>query len=240
MMLRIRVQEFPSGMKEGNVNPVRRTLGLMLLGSSVLLQASNLGRTQDGQWKNLMQANRAWSYAFATHESRCAQGKIAAVTNQTVTLKRPDGTTVSIARQDLLRFGTLEIGSIGTIYSGRSSWLDVKDLPHNSTGGAVMQVVTHDGTRHDGELQDVQDTSLTLLGAGHSDQLTKSDISQIYRFRYKPLSKSAQYANNELFVFKIFDPELWPYFFNVGRVSVLLYDSRVTEDDSPIQCKQDL
>jgi hypothetical protein len=30
------------------------------------------------------------------------------------------------------------------------------------------------------------------------------------------------------------------YFFNVGRVSVLLYDSRMTEDDSTVLGKQEL
>ena len=221
------------------MNSVRSAVAIMLFSSSVLFPAKDLERVQDDQWKNLMKADRGQRYAFVTRELRCAQGTIAAVTKQTVTLKRPDGTTVSIARQDLLRFGDQEIGSIGTFYSGRSSWLDVKDLPHNSKRGEEMQVVMLDGKKHHGELLDVQDTSLTLLNAHRSVQFAKIDISQIYRFKYKPMSKSAEYANNELFVFKIFDPELWLYYFK-GRVSVLLYDSRMKEDNSAIQCKQDL
>jgi hypothetical protein len=220
------------------VNPMRSALATMLFGSSVLFPADDLGRVQDNQWKNLMKADRGRSYAFVTHELRCAEGTIVAVTKQTVTLKRLDGTSVSIARQDLLRFGDQKIGPIGTIYSSRSSWLDVNELPHNSKGGEEIQVVMFDGKKHHGELADVQDNSLTLLHAGHSVQFAKIDISQISRIKFKPMSKNAEYANNELFVFKIFDPELWLYYFN-GRVSVLLNDSRMKEDDSAISCKQD-
>jgi hypothetical protein len=223
------------------VNPVRNALSivlLMLFSSSALFP--NLRQVEDDQWKNLMQANRGRSYAFVTDELDCADGRIAAVTKQTVTLKRSNGTTVSIETQHLLRFGDEGIRSIGIIYSGRSSWFDVKDLPHNSKGGAELQVVMLDGTKHHGQLLDVQDTTMTLLDADHRIQFAKIDISQIYRFRFKTLSSRAQYAYDELFVFKIFDPELWPYFLNKGRVSVLLYDSRMKEDDSAIQCKQEL
>ncbi len=103
-----------------------------------------------------------------------------------------------------------------------------------------MQILMQDRTTHQGQLLDVQDTSATLLNAHRSIQIAKIDISQIYRFRFKTLSSRAQYDYDELFVFKIFDPELWPYFFNKGRVPVLLYDARMKEDDTSMQCKQKL
>lgn len=218
----------------------------MLISGTALFPANAPQQIHDDQWQNVMQANRHRNYGFVTDELHCADGRIIAATKQAVTLKRPDGTDVSIARQDLLRFGEeTSFGeqmtwSAGIIYSGRSSWFDVKHLPHNSKGGAEMQILMQDRTTHQGQLLDVQDTSATLLNAHRSIQIAKIDISQIYRFRFKTLSSRAQYDYDELFVFKIFDPELWPYFFNKGRVPVLLYDARMKEDDTSMQCKQKL
>jgi hypothetical protein len=209
--------------------------------SFALFSTSGDHQTRDNQWKNLLQANHGRTYTFVTRELRCADGRITAATDQRVSLKRSQGGTVSIARRDLLRFASQRTtNSAGVFYSGRSSWLDVKDLPRSSRGGVELQVVLLDGTERHGNFVDLQDTTITLRDAGRNFQLAKSDIAQVYRVADKILSERAEYAYEELFVFKIFDPELWPYFFDKGRFSVRLYDSQMKEDSSVFECKQEL
>ena len=66
-------------------------------------------------------------------------------------------------------------------------------------------------------------------------EVTKGDVSQVYYIREAPLSAGAEYAAQEM-VF--FDPELWPYMLHIPpRIPVLLYDSSLPEDDTPVECK---
>lgn len=222
------------------MNAARGAVAAILFGSFLLCPARDPGHVQDDQWKNLMHADRRPTYTVVTRQLGCTVGKIDAVTRQTVTLKRPDGTTESIAKQDVLRSTDQEIASLGIVYSGRSSWLDVKNCCPNPKrySGVYLRLVMLDGKKHEGELVGVQDTNLTLRDGRQTNQFAKLDISRVYLVRYKRMSKSAEAAFTELFVFKVLDPQLWPYFLRIGTAYVLLYDSRMPDDDSEIDCKQ--
>ena len=96
-----------------------------------------------------------------------------------------------------------------------------------------FRVVTRDGKQHEGTAR-VDDSGITLDVKGKSQTIRKEDVVRIYYVRLKPRSDGARYSDEERFPL---DPELWPYYLNLGvRMRVLLYDSAAPQDDAPIHC----
>lgn len=222
---------------------MRKTLGVILLGTCLTLPSNVLGQARpDEQWENLKQITRRRMYTYVDRSLHCGRAKIEQVTEQAVTLKHPDNTKISIERQDLLRLGEWALSPAGIVYSGRSSWSDVKNQRHSAKDShkrARMRVVTLDGKSHEGQLIEVDDTHLALLDGDHRRQLTKSDISKVYCLKSKPYSERAEYIVEELPVLWLFDPEVLVHELTFSRIPVLLYDSSAQQDDSAIACARD-
>jgi hypothetical protein len=120
------------------------------------------------------------------------------------------------------------------VYSGRSSWSDVAAIPPNAR--SYLRVIRKDGSQHEGAAAQVGDSEITLDKKGKPEKIQKGDVARVYFVRLKPLSDSARYSDEEHFPL---NPELWPYYWNVGvHMPVLLYDSSAPEDNSKIVCSE--
>lgn len=225
------------------VNPVRNSLGVILLAACVALPSHVHSQSKkDDQWENLKQITRHRTYLYIDRGLHCGSAKIDQVTEQAVTLKRSNNTKITIDRQDLLRLGEWGLSAVGIIYSGRSSWSDVRNQRHSSKDpqkSARMRVVTLHGKSHEGQLIEVDNTHLALLDADNRIQLAKSDISKVYYLRIKPYSDRAEYVAEEAPLIWALDPEVLWYALDSTRIPVLLYDSSVPEDYSAIECSED-
>jgi hypothetical protein len=225
------------------VNPVRNSLGVIFLTACLALPLNALGQSKkDDQWENLKQITRRRTYLYIDRGLHCGNAKIDQVTEQAVTLKRSDNTKITIERQDLLRLGEWGLSAVGIIYSGRSSWSDVRNKPHSSKDpqkSARLRVVTLDGKSHEGQLIEVDDTHLALVEADNRTQLERIDISKVYHLRFKPYSDRAEYVAEELPLIWALDPEVLKYALDFARIPVLLYDSSVAQDESAIECSKD-
>jgi hypothetical protein len=219
-----------------------RTLyrGLLLLGCVVLATHSlgAQGSAKDDSWKSLKQVTHRRVYTFEDRERNCVRGQIVKVTEQGITFKRwtrtgIGNTTAGMDRAKLLR---VMDGSYphSFLYSGRSSWSDVQVLQGLPPGGSV-ELITRDGRRHQGQLADLSENHVTLRQREKAERIAKDDISRVYFVRYTPASDRAMYDAQEGFYF---DPELWPYAMHIApKISVLVYDSSMPEDDAPVACK---
>jgi hypothetical protein len=211
---------------------------------SLAPRASGQTKVADDGWEHVKHLNRDRSFIFVDRQFGCNRGKIADVTDQAISVKRPDHTRFTIGRPDLLQItvsrpgvtGTLDIR--GVLFSGRSSWADVKALlpklrPYRRE---KVRVVTLNGKEQSGELFEVDDSHLAVLALAQRQQLPKSDVSKVYYITVKQLSDQAEYVFGEDPWLAIFDPEAWPIILGAGRIPVLLYDSSKPEDDSAIAC----
>ena len=225
------------------VNPLRNSLYVILLSACLALPSNALGQPKkDDQWENLRQITRRRTYMYIDRRLRCGAGMIAEVSEQAVTLKRADHTKIIIERQDLLRLGELGLSATGIIFSGRSSWSDVKNQRHSSKDtqrNARMRVITLDGKSHEGQLTEVDDARLALLDGDDRISLTRTDISKVYHLRFKPYSDRAEYVAGELPLIGALDPEVLKYELDFTRIPVLLYDSSVAQDENAIECSKD-
>jgi hypothetical protein len=224
---------------------MKHTMRVIILSGYLSLTPSASGQTTvaDDGWEHVKHFHRDRSFIFVDRQFDCNRGKIGDVTDQAISVKRPDQTRFTIERQDLLQItvswrvtGTLDIR--GVLFSGRSSWADVKALlpklrPYRRE---KVRVVTLNGKEHSGELIEVDDSHLAVLAGGQHQELAKSDISKVYYITLKQLGDLAEYTLGEDPWLAIFDPEAWPILVGAGRIPVLLYDSSKPEDDSAIIC----
>ncbi len=215
---------------------MRYLSGAILLGASLLFAPLARAQSKDDSWNNLRQITKLRTYAYADRRGNCGRARIARVTDQSVTLKRPNKTKITIQRADLLRIGQWGLWPIGALYSGRSSWYDVTLLPHDAKSSnrrMRIRIVTIDGKERSGELLDVDDSSLKLLKHGRESSFAKGSIAKVYAMSFRPISDQGEYAAQELFVFVALDPEVW---ISLIRIPVLLYDSSKLEENNAIQC----
>jgi hypothetical protein len=215
---------------------MRKLSGAIVLSGCFLLTPNVHGQSKEDPWNNLRQITKTHTYSYADRKGDCGKARIDRVTDQSVTLKRPDRTKITIQRPDLLRVGQWGLWPVGTLFSGRSSWYDVKLLPHDakeSNRRARMTIVTSDGKEHSGELLDADDTSLKLLKHGYEFLFVKVDISKVYVMEFRPISDQAEFASRELFVFIALDPEVW---LSLIRIPVLLFDASKPEENDAVEC----
>jgi hypothetical protein len=192
---------------------------------------------QDDQWQNLKYPKKSVTYLVVTREGHCASGRLS-ITGTSLTVVRPDKTSLTTTRDDVLRVNGGSLGASEILFSGRSSWADVMSLPHGHSWGARIRVLTTRGSKHAGEIDDIDESSVTLFHSRDKLRLAKGEIGQVYLLTIKPLSPNAEYLNEEFALFDFLDPEFWPYFLGADRVSVLLYDFRLPEDDRRIECQE--
>jgi len=195
-------------------------------------------------WDNLNHVTHRRTYTLVDRERNCVGGEIVTVTDQSVTLKRLDwqaGTrpkyvTLTIERPNVLR---IEDGGdvIDVVYSGRSSWSELQGFQHLGSAEAVL-LIAKDGKRHKGKLVEVSDKHVKLAHWNKISEIGKGEVSQVYYIRSAPISDGAQYTLQEMGWAGLVDPELWPLMLHIPpKIPVLLYDSSMPEDDSPVECK---
>ena len=215
---------------------LRNRLGAIVL----LVWISQLADARDDRWEALNHVTWHRTYTLVDREGKCNTGDIVAITEQSITLKcldwstgkSPTTSTVTIERQKVLRI-TDGPKVVDVIYTGKSSWADVEAMQHIGSSEAVL-LITNDGRRHWGKLVRVADDGVKLKHWTKTTQIHKGDISQVYYVREKTLSDGAEYSAREM-VF--LDPRLWPYLLHIPpKVSVLLYDSSLPEDNSHVKC----
>lgn len=203
--------------------------GRIVRASLFLLGAGAIAGFADDAWNNLKQVTHRRSYVFALRDGTCPTGKIVAVTVDSVKIDQPDPAT-------LKRVAVVRVSdgahAYNAVYSSRSSWSDVAAIP--SSEKTFLRVVTKAGKQYEGSADPVGESGMTLVKGGKTVNILKNDVAQVYYVRLKPLSDSARYSDEESFPL---NPELWPYYWNIGvHMAVLLYDSSVPEDNSMIVC----
>jgi hypothetical protein len=196
-----------------------------------LLAAGATASPAANEWDNLKQVTHRRSYGFALRDGTCVTGKIVSVAVESVKINQPSAATLE--RSDLVRVSDGE-HVYDVVYSARSSWSDVAGIPPNAR--SYLRVLTKDGSQHEGAAAQVGDSGITLDKKGKPEKIQKSDVARIYYVRLKPMSDSARFSDQETFPL---NPELWPYYWNIGvHMPVLLYDSSVPEDNSKIVCSE--
>jgi hypothetical protein len=190
----------------------------------------------DDQWQALAKIDHNATCTFVDRNHSCVDGKIGRIDDQSVTIKHHADPETTIERTNLLRV-TSGGWAGGVIYSGRSSWLDIVRISGRRFHPEIT-VVMKSGEAHEGKLLSASDSALVVERSRKQLNILKDEVSTVSYVRAKPLSDSAEYADDELAWMKIFDPQLWPHLMHLqGRLSILLYDVSVPEDNSPIVCK---
>jgi len=210
-----------------------RITPVLIVVAACMSGASNtLGGKDHDPWKNLSQIPWAQTYFFTERNLNCFSGKITRVSPEAAVVLGPKNAEITIERQNLLWVGGPDF-PIFAIYSGRSSWADVKHLFQNDRHEIVtVSLTTHDGKRYKGKLANVTDAQINLGKGTGQIRLAKDRISQLSYIRDKPWSEGHEYLARELFVFEIFDPALW----YSPKIRVRLYESSLPEDNSSTVC----
>jgi len=217
---------------------VRRLPVAILLSGCVLFAPNMHAQSEEDPWNNLHKITKKHTYAYADRKGGCGKARIARVTDQSVTLKRPDNTQITIKRAELLRIGQWGLWPIGTLFSGRSSWYDVKLLPHDakySSRRARVRIVTSGGDEHIGEFLGADDSSLRMLKRGKEFLFAKADISRVSVLEFRPMSDATEEAVGEMLIFGIFVPQVW---ISLIRIPAVLYDVSRPEENLPIECEE--
>jgi hypothetical protein len=196
-----------------------------------LLIAGAIALPAADEWDNLKQVTHRRSYGFVLRDGTCVTGKIVAVAADAVKINQT--TPATLKRSDVVRVSDGE-HVYDVVYSGRSSWSDAAGIPPNAK--SYLRVVTKDGSQHEGAAARVGDSDITLDKKGKPDNIEKSDVARVFYVRLKPMSDSARFSDQETFPL---NPELWPYYWNIGvHMPVLLYDALAPEDNSKIVCSE--
>jgi hypothetical protein len=210
----------------------------LLCAASALAWCSEANNTQ---WNNLRQVTHRATLLFVDRNRDCLRGKIKSVDDSAVMLTLRTGAERKIDRGNVFR---VSIGGwpFQLIFSGRSSWSDVIGLipPLRASKWHPKVVVrAKSGVEQSGYLLEASQDKISIKTSGQAHDIAKQEVSTVTYVRPKPASDSAQYANEELVFFKIFDPEVWPVLFHTqGSLSVRVYDATLSEDNSRITCNE--
>lgn len=215
--------------------PTRALVRLALAGILGLLPAKLWCSNTDDQWETVTKLGRGASLTFVDRARNCVGGKIKHADNRTVTVMRRHGSDTTLERTNVLRISAGGWAG-GVVFSGRSSWSDVLWIVgrrfHPDIGIALKS-----GEEYQGTLMSASETGLTVEVSKRRRNIDKRDISIVNYIRPKPLSDSAEYADDELAWMKVFDPQLWPRLLHLrSSISIRLYDASSSQDDSSIVC----
>jgi hypothetical protein len=189
-----------------------------------------------GSWNNLQTVTHGRSYTVLGRQGKCISGKIGKVTTDYVSLKLSNGTDVNIERHDVLRVTSYPSY---VIYSGRSSWADVREYLSYPTE-AVRVTLKAPPTEYVGKGELVSEVDITMSQPRGHVKLKKSQISTVDIISYTPLSDGNEYWAEECGITPIcvLNVGLWPRLLGFGpRMRVRLFDSSLPEDNTPVPCK---
>lgn len=209
---------------------------LALAGTLCLLPAKMWSSSSDGQWEAVAKIDRGASLTFVDRTRNCVDGKIKHADNRTLTVLRRNASETLLERTNVLRISRGGWAG-GVVFSGRSSWSDVTRIVGRRFHPDIA-VAMKSGEEYKGKLISASETSLTVENSKKKTIIDKRDVSTVSYIRPKPLSDSAEYADDELAWMKIFDPQLWPRLLHLqSSMSIRLYDTSLPQDDSSIICK---
>lgn len=219
--------------------PMRSVIAAIVVGSCFVCGPNCLGKTglkNTDSWKNLRKVTRGRNYTVVPRTGECITGKLGAVKADYLTLKLLKGKQVRVEKRDILRVTT---GDEYIVYSGRSSWSDVRTYSSYPTE-AVMITTRTTGQRYVGKIASLSNAAVTLSLPGGTVKLAKGRIATLSIISYTPLSYGNDYWAEECFLPPVcmLNVGLWPRVLGYHlRIQVLLYDSSQPEKDSPIACK---
>lgn len=198
----------------------------------------------DGGWQNLKRMRTDRDYTVLMRNGSCITGRVAAVDTGALELFEPresanqkttktDVRIIEANRNDVLRVTDTRFGDPhDTIYSGRSSWTDVK--ASRPKGKAEwLKVVDKRGKERTCKTPEASDDGLRC----GTEEISKKDIARVYYVRLKPASDWLEYASGE--GVGGLDPRTWFNYMLLGRIDVLLFDSALPEDNQAAACRVD-
>jgi hypothetical protein len=211
--------------------PMQFRYWILLLATSLLCIPLVHAAGKDDPWNVLKHITHRSTLAFMVSGADCMKGKIQSVAADSIKIKLQGGTFTTIERRKLLR---VEGYGVGVIYSGRSSWADVKAIRHDLDERA--RLLTKDGKKYHGKAQ-ASDTDVTIEQSGKTTTVLKSNIAQVYFLTDRPASDSLDGVAQEEPGLAWLDPELWLYMAQKSNpIAVRLYDSSLPEDNAPVNC----
>ncbi len=142
----------------------------------------------------------------------------------------------NIEHNDIVRITDFSDDIHHLVYSGRSSWSDVRELRPRSFGEELV-AITADGQSLDSKDVDVSENSLLFRGLGAAS-VPKSNLKAVYYVRPKPLTSHQEFVVEENAV--LLEPKLWFGGAFLGKIRVLIYDNSKPENNSPLKCGSDL
>jgi hypothetical protein len=206
----------------------------------VLLFAPTLSRaqssTQANSWSVLNKITHKRNYQIQTRDLKCTLAVITEVAADHIVitqyrLKSPSH-TITVAQENVLR---VLVGR-KVYYSGRSSWSDVSTIRPERRES--LRIVTTGGKTYKVKPPYTVDSfSIEFNKDGKTTKISKSEVAQVYVTVVKPLTDHGEYLWYELGPLIIFDPDFYAWNFHLEQyATVLLYDAKVPEDNSPVQC----
>ena len=214
-------------------HPVRFREAILLFGAALSATTPMLGAEVDDGWRNLRQITWDRQYTVVIRDGHCVSGTLVSATEQQVAIRQPrwvdSGKELVIKRADVLRISDIRYRAGYPIFSGRSSWSDVKSAEPVST--EYLHVITKAGAEWKWKQPVILDESVAFEGK----TVAKSDIRYVSYVRFKPLTEHQEWLVQESGEF--LDPRLWFNGIMRDKLSVLLYNSIVVEDNSPISCE---
>jgi hypothetical protein len=197
---------------------------------SILIAATSIcaADTNDG-WGNLKEVTRDRQYIVSFRDGRCEQTRLGPVSAQSVFLRTGSGKDLVVTRADVLRVSDRATATAhDAIFSGRSSWLDVKE-----SGPCLKEritVVTKRGEERTWIQPKLSDDSIGAEGT----TIAKADIQSVSYLRFRPYTDREEYLVRE--DVRLLSPRFWFDGLMLGKISVLLYRSGMPEDNSELRC----
>jgi hypothetical protein len=192
--------------------------------------SSAFGFSFDGGWSNLKRITRNRPYAVILRDGHCQYGTLSSVGDQAMVLATYSGIGVLIKRAQITRVTDDPTApERGAVYSARSSWLDVKIV--TLKGSEYLHIVTKRGDEWKWKQPTVTDDSITFEGI----TLGKAEVRYVFHVRAKPLTSDEEFFHQEDLKWLAAIP--WVRERVPLKISVLLYNSDLPEDNLPIACR---
>jgi hypothetical protein len=198
---------------------------------SILIMAT-LMRAADANdgWGNLKEVTQGRQYTVRLRDGRCEQGRLGPAGAQSFSLRTGSGKDLVVTRADVLRVSDRAAATAhDAIFSGRSSWLDVREAYPSLT--ERIRVVTRRGEERTWIQPKVSDDSMSVEGTA----ISKTGIQSVSYLRFRPYTDREEDLVRE--DVRLLSPRFWFNGLMLGKISVLLYSSGMPEDNSLLRCR---